>query len=145
VTTLFIVIAVAGALGLINWLWGQRATLRNNLQRERAQWSKDRELLLFDLEMARALARSGRVFLVESADALVDPDYWRQHTFFLNRDEAETYAESLSHWGEAPIPGALTRIREITADDLPPAPRAVRPWTAEDHATDYATGGRPST
>ena len=118
--TYFVVAIVALLAFLALLLLGKLQVTQKVLESEREERARERERLTFDLELARALARSGRVYVVESADALVDAEYWRPHTFFLDPDEAETYAESISHLGGRQIPGALMRVREMTPADLPP-------------------------
>jgi hypothetical protein len=89
----YFVVAVVALLTLAGLLvLGKLQVTQKVLESEREERVKERERLTFDVELARALARSGRVYLVESADALVDAEHWRPHTFFLNRPEAETYA-----------------------------------------------------
>ncbi len=129
-------LVLAGVALLV--LDGKRAAAWRTLENERESKAREREEIVFYLEMARALATGGKVYVVEAGDALAHETYWRRHTFFLNRDEAETYAESMSLWG-GQLLAPFTRVREITPDDLPPTPYRVRPLKGQEHSERYAT------
>jgi hypothetical protein len=98
--------------GNVEALYEKVQEARRDLQRELSE----RERILFDLAMARAVARDGRVYLAESADVLAAPDSWRPHMFFSTQADADAYAHQLSseHFG------AATRVREVTPDELLP-------------------------
>ena len=137
---IFIGLLVLAGVGLLV-LNGKRSQAWRRLEIERESSAKKREEIVFYLEMARALATGEKVYVVEAGD--VEVNYWRRHTFFLNRDDAESYAESISLWG-GQLLAPFTRIREITAADLPPTPYPVRPLKGQDPAEQLLDGHEAS-
>jgi hypothetical protein len=110
---LALVVAAVVVLLLVDKLYEAKASLRS----ERESAREERERLAFDLALARALAREGTVYLVESADPLIDASYWRPHTFFLD----EGRPPHIVHRDGIPVAVGLSRVRKVTADDLPRA------------------------